>query len=100
MLSFRTDSPQTCGILELNSDAAVINFHEKAENPPGNIANGAVYILTPAIIDHIHQLNSEILDFSLDVIPHFIGRILAVETDGYHRDIGSLESLAQAELEF
>ena len=100
LLSFRTDSPQTCGILELNSDAAVINFHEKVANPPGNIANGAVYILTPAIIDYIHQFNSGILDFSLDVIPNFIGRILAVETDGYHRDIGSLESLAQAELEF
>ncbi len=100
LLSFRTDSPSSCGILELNNMNIVVNFYEKAENPPGNLANGAIYILNSEIINYIHNCNSNFLDFSVDVIPHFIGRILSIETDGYHRDIGTFASLSQAELEF
>jgi mannose-1-phosphate guanylyltransferase len=41
-----------------------------------------------------------VVDFSTEVIPAFRGRIFAVETAGYHRDIGSLASLVAAEREF
>lgn len=100
MLAFRTDIPKTCGILGLGSDGVVESFHEKVENPPGNLANAAVYICEPEITDFIVSLGKPVVDFSTEVIPAFMGRILAVETDGYHRDIGSLESLAAAEREF
>jgi mannose-1-phosphate guanylyltransferase len=100
MLAFRTDDPRSCGILELDARGVVETFHEKVENPPGNLANAAVYLCEPEIAAFIAGLGKPVVDFSTEVIPAFKGRILAVETAGYHRDIGSLASLAAAEREF
>jgi mannose-1-phosphate guanylyltransferase len=100
MLGFRTDNPRSCGILELNDRGTVITFHEKVENPPGNLANGAVYVFEPGIIDLIASLNTPIVDLSTQIIPGLVGRIFCVETKGYHRDIGTPESLRRACAEF
>lgn len=100
MLAFRTDAPSTCGILELDTMGRVLQFHEKVANPPGNVANAAVYIVEPDVVDAAARLGRRFVDLSLDVIPGFLGRILAVETEGYHRDIGTLESLRRAEAEY
>lgn len=100
MLTFRTDAPQTCGIVELDHKNRVLNFHEKVENPPGNLANAAVYVLEPSVADYIASLDPIEIDFSTEILPKYMGRILAVETAGYLRDIGSPESLAKAEKEF
>jgi mannose-1-phosphate guanylyltransferase len=100
MLAFRTDDPQSCGILELDSRHLVRAFHEKVANPPGNLANAAVYILEREVVDHAASLGKPVVDLQTEVIPAFMGRILAVETNGYHRDIGNSESLRLANLEF
>jgi len=90
----------TCGILDLDADGVVQTFHEKVANPPGNLANAAVYLCESEVADFITGLGRPVVDFSTEVIPHFLGRILAVETAGYHRDIGSAEALALAETEY
>ena len=36
MMTFRTDDPSSCGIVELDDSGVVVEFHEKVENPPGN----------------------------------------------------------------
>lgn len=100
MLAFRTDDPKSCGILELDADHVVQAFHEKVENPPGDLANGAVYVFTPDIIERLSHFEGPFIDLSVEVIPHLVGRILAFETTGYHRDIGNQESLRRAEIEF
>ena len=100
MLAFRTDDPSSCGILELDRENRVIAFHEKVENPPGNLANGAVYVFAPEVIEDVAALGKPIVDLSTEVIPNYLGRILCVETAGYHRDIGNPESLRRAHLEF
>jgi mannose-1-phosphate guanylyltransferase len=100
MLAFRTDDPRSCGILELDSQNRVLAFHEKVENPPGNLANGAVYIFEPETIDDIARLERPVVDLSTEIIPNYLGRILCVETSGYHRDIGNPESLRRAHSEF
>lgn len=100
MLGFRTDAPQSCGILELDARGTVIGFHEKVANPPGNLANAAVYVCEPEVVDVIAALRKPVVDLSTEVIPQFLGRMLCVETGGYHRDIGSAESLDRARLEF
>ena len=100
MLGFRTDDPSSCGILELDERDSVIAFHEKVKNPPGNLANGAVYIFEPEVIDDIAKLGKSVVDLSTEVIPNYLGRILCVETNGYHRDIGNPESLRRAHSEF
>jgi mannose-1-phosphate guanylyltransferase len=100
MLAFRSDDPRSCGILELDDASVVRGFHEKVADPPGNLANAAVYLMTPEVTCFIHRLTGPFVDLSTEVIPAFVGRILAVETQGYHRDVGTLESLAKAEAEF
>lgn len=100
MMTFKTDVPHSCGIVELNTAGVVKKFHEKVSNPPSNHANAAVYIFEPSILDFLKLLNKDIIDISVDVIPAYLGRIQTFYNDNYHRDIGTLESLAIAEIEY
>lgn len=100
MMTFGTDDPSSCGIVELDDFGVVQAFHEKVENPPGNIANAAVYIMEPQVVDFIASLDKSVCDISTEVLPHFIGRIQTFHNSDYHRDIGTIESLARAEKEF
>ncbi len=100
MLTFDTDAPATCGIVETDRDGLVVHFHEKVKNPPGNRANGAVYIIEPETVDFIASLGKQFVDLSTEVIPHFLGRIAVFHNADYHRDIGNAESLRRAEAEF
>jgi mannose-1-phosphate guanylyltransferase len=100
MMTFETDAPATCGIVELDEDGVVHAFHEKVNNPPGKLANAAVYILAPAVVEFIAGLNKEIIDFSNDVLPSYIGRINTFHNGTYHRDIGNIKSLEAAQIEY
>jgi mannose-1-phosphate guanylyltransferase len=97
MLAFRTEDPRSCGILELDAKGLVQAFHEKVENPPGDLANGAVYIIEPEIVEFAASLGKPVVDLQTEVIPHFLGRIQAWMHNGYHRDIGNPAALAKAE---
>ena len=99
MMTFDTDSPKTCGIIE-EKNGVVIAFHEKLPNPIGNLANAAVYIFETSVINFIESQNKSIIDLSTMVIPEYIGRIFTYHNKNYHRDIGSIESLTKAEKEF
>ncbi len=100
MMTFSTTQPENCGILELDSNGIVKGFHEKVKNPPGNLANAAVYILEPSILKYLRGLGKEFIDFSTEVIPHFLGRIFSFKNEIYHRDIGTMESYRQAQKDF
>jgi len=97
MMTFATDQPQCCGIVELDEASVVVAFHEKVSNPPGNLANAAVYILEPSVLRFIAGLGKPVVDISTELLPHFLGRISTFQNDDYHRDIGTPESLAKAE---
>jgi mannose-1-phosphate guanylyltransferase len=96
MMTFESPTPETCGIVEIDDDGVVLAFHEKSNNPPGNQANGAVYLLEPEVIEWIAE-NPYISDFSTEVIPHFMGRIGSWHNKVIHRDIGSLAMLKLAQ---
>lgn len=100
MMTFRTDAPETCGIVELDEAGVVRAFYEKPDNPCGNLANGAVYILAPAVVQFVARLGKERIDFSTEVLPQFVGRINTFHNAIYHRDIGSPESLAAARRDY
>jgi len=100
MMTYDTDSPTTCGIVEVSESGIVLEFHEKVSNPPGNRANGAIYIFEPSIIQFIESLDTNAPDISLDVLPHFMNRIGSYHNVRYLRDIGTIRSLRQAESEF
>lgn len=88
MALFRTPTPRTCGIVALDASGHVVEFHEKVEHPPGNLANGAVYLGTPALGAWI---GPGVSDFSTQVIPRLLGRILGYEVEGFLADIGTPE---------
>ena len=100
MMTFRTDTPQSCGIVEQDVDGIVVGFHEKVADPPGKLANGAVYIFEPAVIEFIESLSKPIVDVSIEVLPNFLGRMVTYENRTYHRDIGTPESLNKAHAEY
>ena len=100
MMTFQTDAPQTCGIVATDARGVVRAFHEKQPNPPGNNANAAVYIISPAVMEFIAGLDQEKVDLSTEVLPHFLGRMNTFDNTIYHRDIGTPESLARAQAEF
>jgi mannose-1-phosphate guanylyltransferase len=100
MMTFLTDSPQTCGIVVEDRAGMVREYHEKSPSPPGNLANAAVYIFDPEVVDFLESLGREVIDLSTEVLPHYVGRICTFRNSGYHRDIGSAESLEKAQLEY
>ena len=95
-MTFHTQTPSTCGILEVDENGVVIGFHEKVEHPPGNLANGAVYLLEPEVLQWICD-RPEITDFSTQVLPQFIGRIATWHNEHTHIDIGSIDALREAQ---
>lgn len=99
MMLFKSDNPSSCGIVELNDQNILIKFHEKVKNPPSNLANGAVYICDYSVIEQMEKLEKKDLDFSLDVIPKYLGRINCYLNNIYHRDIGTIESYAISQIE-
>jgi len=95
MMTFKTSAPHTCGIIETDERGCVQAFYEKVANPPSDMANGAVYIVEPSIFNYLKSLNKEFIDFSTEVIPHFIGRINTFYNDVYHRDIGTIDTVIE-----
>ena len=96
MLTFRTESPSSSGIVELDERGVVIAFHEKVLSPPGNLANGAVYILAPEFFKVLRKEFSSTQDFSTEVIPYLMGRIYSHESLNIFIDIGTKESYERA----
>lgn len=100
MMTFDTDMPQSCGIVELDERGIVMGFHEKVARPPSSRANAAVYIFEPSVTDFLASLGKDFIDISTEVLPRYLGRMQAFHNSDYHRDIGTPESLAAAEREF
>jgi mannose-1-phosphate guanylyltransferase len=96
MMTFRTAVPSSCGIIEVDKRGVVIGFHEKVANPPGNLANGAVYILSAELLMRLGTDLHTAKDFSIEVLNRFVGRIYTYETSEVFLDVGTPETYEQA----
>jgi mannose-1-phosphate guanylyltransferase len=99
MMTFKTNTPETCGIIKLNKDNIVEEFYEKEKKYHGNIANGAVYIFD----NNFRELASKNidtlkipLDISNDLVPLFLNKINTFLNTNIHVDIGNIASWNQA----
>uniref|UniRef100_UPI0040484FD8 nucleotidyltransferase family protein n=1 Tax=Bacteroidota TaxID=976 RepID=UPI0040484FD8 len=92
MMIFKSPNPSDCGIVELDDHGIVVGFHEKVSNPPGNLANGAVYILSSEMINIIKTDFVTKTDFSTEILGHFVGKIYTFLTEDLFIDIGTLEN--------
>ena len=97
MLSFKTNTPSSCGIIEIDKQQVVEAFHEKMIDPPGNRANGALYAFEQDFLDQLNLMNPTPSDFSTEVIPNFLGRIQSWHTHHAYLDIGTPEALTSAQ---
>jgi len=96
MLSFRSDFPESCGIIEVNQEGIVIDYEEKPKNAKSNLANGAVFIMSRQCINEIKFLKDVGEDFCKDIVPRFVGRMNAYETKNFFIDIGTITSYSKA----
>jgi mannose-1-phosphate guanylyltransferase len=97
MMTFETATPRSCGIVSLDDRGVVIGFHEKVEEPPGTLANAAVYIIERDVVDLIGDLDSPHPDFSTQVLPRLMGRIYTHHNRRFHLDIGTIDTWLEAQ---
>tara|TARA_Y100000590_G_scaffold163199_1_gene187073 strand:+ start:7342 stop:8031 length:690 start_codon:yes stop_codon:yes gene_type:complete len=97
MLTFKSSDPSSCGIVSLDNRGVVKNFYEKKKENNGNIANGAIYILSNKSLEIIKNNFSEAKDFSTEIIKNFLGKIYTFQTNKFFTDIGTLEEYETAQ---
>ncbi|WP_397600051.1 nucleotidyltransferase family protein [Silvanigrella sp.] len=90
MMTFRTNTPEQCGIVELNEHSLVINFHEKKLNSPGNLANGAIYLMSKEFLTDLKRNHFNKNDFSCEILNQYLGKIYSFETRKIFIDIGNI----------
>lgn len=95
MALFHTPQPRSCGIATLDAAGRIVDFVEKPETPASDLANAGLYVIDAAAWREIADMAA--FDFGFDVLPRFAGRMRGYAFDGYHRDIGTPQALAQAE---
>jgi mannose-1-phosphate guanylyltransferase len=93
MMVFETDIPSECGIVEIDENGVLIGFHEKVINPPGNLANGAIYLLSSEFISILKNEYDFVSDFSTEVLSNFLGKIYTYKTEEIFIDIGSPDKI-------
>ncbi len=97
MLTFETDYPRSCGVVELDNKNIVQSFHEKVSNPPTNLANGAIYAFNEEFLDFLKDIKSSPNDISKDLIPLLNGKIFTYKTNSTFIDIGTHANLEKAQ---
>ncbi len=94
------------GIMNTNDDDSIYDFEEKPKKPKGTKASMGVYlfdweILRQYLISDEHTDGSS-NDFGKDVIPKLLSdkkRLYAYRFDGYWKDVGTIQSLWEANMD-
>jgi mannose-1-phosphate guanylyltransferase len=92
MLTFRTNTPSECGIVEVDSNQIMTGFHEKSQFPLGNLANAAVFVLSPTFIKRMNNYAAGAFDFSADILPRMLKKTFVCETKDFYIDIGTINN--------
>ncbi|MBR3816434.1 MAG: glucose-1-phosphate adenylyltransferase [Clostridia bacterium] len=106
MLEVPWEEASRFGLMFVDDDGSITAFEEKPKNPKSNKASMGVYIFTWSklrqyLIDDEADPESH-NDFGHNVIPamHRAGeRMFAYKFDGYWKDVGTIESLWEANLD-
>ena len=94
------------GILNTNEDGSIYEFEEKPEKPKSTLASMGIYIFTykelrKYLIEDAKDENSK-HDFGMNIIPAMLNdkkKLYAYEFEGYWKDVGTVESLWQANMD-
>ena len=92
MYTFECEDPSDVGVVEVDSNGIVYRFVEKDPLAVSRQASAAIFAVTRSVVLSI----TDETDFSAEVLPRFVGRIVAVPLDGVVIDIGTPERLQHA----
>ena len=93
------------GIMIADEFGRITEFEEKPANPRSNLASMGIYIFNYDVLrSSLESLNKDYpnLDFGMHVLPHIRengGRIFAYEFSGYWKDVGTLGSYWESNME-
>lgn len=96
MMVFRVCSTKEYGIIKKSQQNILINFFEKQDNIEGTLANAAIYIFEPEIINILTNIGEKYIDISLDLIPQLLNKVQIYENKNFCIDIGTLNGLQRA----
>ena len=94
------------GIMAVDKDDKIVEFQEKPKNPKSNLASMGVYIFTwktlrKYLLKDAKDENSD-HDFGKNIIPNMLEdkkKLQAYRFKGYWRDVGTLSSLHEANMD-
>ncbi len=94
------------GIMNANEDGVIYEFEEKPEKPKSNLASMGIYIfdwkqLRKLLVADMKNPDSN-HDFGKDIIPTLLNdgkRLLAYKFKGYWKDVGTIDSLWEANMD-
>ncbi|HFE0707807.1 TPA: glucose-1-phosphate adenylyltransferase [Streptococcus agalactiae] len=95
------------GIMNTDSNDRIVEFEEKSEHPKSTKASMGIYIfdwkrLRTVLIDG-EKNGIDMSDFGKNVIPAYLEsgeRVYTYNFDGYWKDVGTIESLWEANMEY
>ena len=92
------------GIMITDENGQITDFEEKPENPRSNLASMGIYIFSwPVLKESLMALKDQKgCDFGKHILPYCREngkRLFAYEFNGYWKDVGTLESYWQANME-
>ena len=94
------------GIMSTTHDDSITEFEEKPENPKSNLASMGIYIFNwRCLREYLYEDEKNLEsshDFGKDIIPAMLKngrRMFAYRFDGYWKDVGTEESLWQANMD-
>ncbi len=93
------------GILTLDEDQRVIEFEEKPPQPKSTLASTGIYVFNKDVLMERLQADAaredSTHDFGRDILPAMIGsyRVYGYYLTGYWRDVGTIDSYWQANMD-
>ncbi|OAT74137.1 glucose-1-phosphate adenylyltransferase [Parageobacillus thermoglucosidasius] len=94
------------GIMNTNEQMEIIEFEEKPKNPKNNLASMGIYIFNWPLLKEYLQIDNanshSSHDFGKDVIPLLLRnkkRLVAYLFKGYWKDVGTVKSLWEANMD-
>ncbi len=106
VLNVSMEEASRFGIMNCNEDHTIYEFEEKPKHPKSTLASMGIYIfnwkkLRAALIaDEADPTSSN--DFGKNIIPMMLGngdKLMAWEFDGYWKDVGTISSLWDANMD-
>ncbi|MEG0075612.1 MAG: glucose-1-phosphate adenylyltransferase [Eubacterium sp.] len=95
------------GIMNTDENDRIIEFEEKPAEPKNNLASMGIYIFNWGRLRNVlmnsYSKDGQMIDFGKHVIPNYLEsgeNVFAYRFSGYWKDVGTIDSLWEANMEF